>query len=397
MAITNEQAANFSGQPADPFLETIALHGGTSPDPTTGAMLTPIYQTTTYRQPAVGEHKGYTYSRSGNPTVTALEGRLAAIEGAEFATAYVTGLAATTVLCLALLKAGDRVVLSQAVYGGTVRLLKQVLAPFGVESDFIDTSDADALARALREPAQFVFIETPANPTLKLTDIELAAKLAKEAGALLVVDNTLLTPALQRPLDLGADIILHSTTKFIEGHNATVGGSLITRNAELHEKLAFIRNAIGAIQAAFPAWLTLQGVKTLPLRMAQHSANALRVAQFLESHPRVTWIAYPGLESFPQYELAQRQQTGSGALLAFEVEGGVEAGVRLMNSVKLCSLAENLGAAETLITHPVSMTHGDVPTEQRAAAGITDGLVRLSVGLENPDDLITDLDQALSR
>ncbi|MGH9855427.1 MAG: trans-sulfuration enzyme family protein [Blastocatellia bacterium] len=395
MAITNEQAANFSGQPADPFLETIALHGGTSPDPTTGAMLTPIYQTTTYRQPAVGEHKGYTYSRSGNPTVTALEGRLAAIEGAEFATAYVTGLAATTVLCLALLKAGDRVVLSQAVYGGTVRLLKQVLAPFGVESDFIDTSDGDALAKALREPAQFVFIETPANPTLKLTDIELAVGLAKEAGALLVVDNTLLTPALQRPLDLGADIILHSTTKFIEGHNATVGGALLTRNAELHEKLAFIRNAIGAIQAAFPAWLTLQGVKTLPLRMAQHSANALRVAQFLESHPRVTWIAYPGLESFPQYELAQRQQTGSGALLAFEVEGGVEAGVRLMNSVKLCSLAENLGAAETLITHPVSMTHGDVPPEQRAAAGITDGLVRLSVGLENPDDLIADLDQAL--
>lgn len=382
---------------SDQFLETIALHGGTTPDPTTGAMLTPIYQTTTYRQPAVGEHKGYTYSRSGNPTVTALEGRLAAIEGAEFATAYVTGLAATTVLCLALLKAGDRVVLSQAVYGGTVRLLKQVLAQFGVESEFIDTSDAGALAKALKEPAKFLFIETPANPTLKLTDIALAERLSKEAGALLVVDNTLLTPALQRPLDLGADIVLHSTTKFIEGHNATVGGALITRNAELHEKLAFVRNAIGAIQAAFPAWLTLQGVKTLPLRMAQHSANALRVAEFLESHPRVEWIAYPGLESFPQYELARRQQKSGGALLAFEVEGGVEAGVRLMNSIKLCSLAENLGAAETLITHPVSMTHGDVPPEQRAAAGITDGLVRLSVGLENPDDLIADLDQALRK
>jgi cystathionine beta-lyase/cystathionine gamma-synthase len=377
------------------FLETIALHGGTSPDPTTGAMLTPIYQTTTYRQPAVGEHKGYTYSRSGNPTVTALEGRLAAIEGAEFATAYVTGLAATTVLCLALLKAGDRVVLSQAVYGGTVRLLKQVLAQFGVESDFIDTSDSETLIRALKEPAKFLFIETPANPTLKLTDIELAARLSKDAGALLVVDNTLLTPALQRPLDLGADIVLHSTTKFIEGHNATVGGSLITRSAELHEKLAFVRNAVGAIQAAFPAWLTLQGVKTLPLRMAQHSANALRVARFLEARQEVEWIAYPGLESFPQYELAKRQQHAGGALIAFEVKGGVEAGIRLMNSVKLCSLAENLGSAETLITHPVSMTHGDVPPEQRASAGITDGLVRLSVGLENPDDLIADLDQAL--
>jgi cystathionine beta-lyase/cystathionine gamma-synthase len=363
------------------FLETIALHGGTAPDPTTGAMLTPIYQTTTYRQPAVGEHKGYTYSRSGNPTVTALEGRLAA----------------TTVLCLALLKAGDRVVLSQAVYGGTVRLMKQVLAQFGVESDFIDTSDSDALIRALREPAKFLFIETPANPTLKLTDIELAARLSKDAGALLVVDNTLLTPALQRPLDLGADIVLHSTTKFIEGHNATVGGSLITRSAELHEKLAFVRNAVGAIQAAFPAWLTLQGVKTLPLRMAQHSANAMRVARFLEARQEVEWIAYPGLESFPQYELAKRQQQAGGALIAFEVKGGVEAGVRLMNSVKLCSLAENLGSAETLITHPVSMTHGDVPPEQRASAGITDGLVRLSVGLENPDDLIADLEQALKQ
>jgi len=377
------------------FLETIALHGGTAPDPTTGAMLTPIYQTTTYRQPAVGEHNGYTYGRSGNPTVTALECRLAAVDSAEFAKAYVTGLAATTVLCLALLKAGDRVVLSQAVYGGTVRLLKQVLAQFGVESDFIDTSDSEALIRALREPAKFLFIETPANPTLKLTDIELAARLSKDAGALLVVDNTLLTPALQRPLDLGADVVLHSTTKFIEGHNATVGGALITRSAELHEKLAFVRNAIGAIQAAFPAWLTLQGVKTLPLRMAQHSANALRVARFLEGRPEVEWIAYPGLESFPQFELAKRQQQAGGALIAFEVKGGVEAGVRLMNSVKLCSLAENLGAAETLITHPVSMTHGDVPPEQRAAAGITDGLVRLSVGLENPDDLIADLERAL--
>jgi cystathionine beta-lyase/cystathionine gamma-synthase len=397
MAIADNQSPANTSPDSYQFLETIALHAGTSPDPTTGAILTPIYQTTTYRQPAVGEHKGYTYSRSGNPTVTALEGRLAAVEGAEYATAYVTGLAATTVLCMALLKAGERVVLSQAVYGGTVRLLKQVLAPFGVKSDFIDTSDSDALVNSMKEPAKFLFIETPANPTLKLTDIELAAQVAKGSGALLVVDNTLLTPALQRPLDLGADIILHSTTKFIEGHNATVGGALLTRNAELHEKLAFIRNAIGAIQAAFPAWLTLQGVKTLPLRMAQHSANALRVAQFLESHPRIQWIAYPGLESFPQYELARRQQAAGGALLAFEVEGGVDAGVRLMNSVKLCSLAENLGAAETLITHPVSMTHGDVPPEQRAAAGITDGLVRLSVGLENPDDIIADLDQALKR
>jgi cystathionine beta-lyase/cystathionine gamma-synthase len=288
-------------------------------------------------------------------------------------------------------------VISEAVYGGTVRLLRQTLAPFGVQADFVDTSDEEALAQALRQPTRFIFIETPANPTLKLTDISLASRLAKDAQALLIVDNTLLTPALQRPLDLGADVVLHSTTKFIEGHNATIGGALITRDAELHERFAFTRNAIGAIQSPFPAFLTLQGVKTLPLRMARHSENALRVAQFLESHPRVTTLSYPGLESFPQFELARRQQSTGGALIAFEVEGGVDAGIRLMNSVRLCALAENLGSAETLITHPASMTHAAVPLEQRQAAGITDGLVRLSVGLENADDLIADLDQALRK
>jgi len=375
--------------------ETLALHAGTTADPVTGAMLTPIYQTTTYRQEAVGKDKGFKYSRSGNPTVSALERRLAAIEGAEFATCYSTGLAATTALFLALLKRGDRVVSSQAVYGGTVRLLRQTLAPFGVRAEFVDTSNADAFAKALQKPTRVVFIETPANPTLKLTDVDLASRLAKKAGALLVVDNTLLTPAVQRPLDLGADVVLQSTTKFIEGHNATLGGALITRDASLHDQFLFTRNTIGAIQSPFAAWLTLQGVKTLPLRMARHCENAGRIARFLESHPRITRLVYPGLESFPQVELARRQQSAGGALIAFEVEGGLEAGVRLMNSVRLCALAENLGAAETIITHPVSMTHGAVPPEQRAAAGITDGLVRLSVGLENPDDIIADLEQAL--
>ena len=383
------------GTDTDYSFETLALHAGTTADPVTGAMLTPIYQTTTYRQEAVGKDKGFKYSRSGNPTVSALERRLAAIEGAEFATCYSTGLAATTALFLALFKSGDRVVSSQAVYGGTVRLLRQTLAPFGVKADFVDTSNADAFAKALQKPTRLVFIETPANPTLKLTDIDLASRLAKKAGALLVVDNTLLTPALQRPLDLGADIVLHSTTKFIEGHNATVGGALITRDAHSHEQFLFTRNTIGTIQSPFAAWLTLQGVKTLPLRMARHCENAGRIARFLESHPRITRLVYPGLESFPQVELARRQQSAGGALIAFEVEGGLEAGVRLMNSVRLCALAENLGAAETIITHPVSMTHGAVPPEQRAAAGITDGLVRLSVGLENPDDIIADLEQAL--
>ena len=375
--------------------DTLSLHAGARPDPVTGALLTPIYQTTTYVQEAVGRHKGYTYSRAGNPTVAALERRLAALEGAGFATCYATGLAATTALCLALLRAGERVVASQAVYGGTVRLLREVLAPFGVRADFVDTSDAAALGGALREPARIIFVETPANPTLQLTDIEEAARLAHAAGALLVVDNTLLTPALQRPLDLGADVVLHSTTKFIEGHNATVGGALVTRDAGLNERFDFMRKSTGTIQAPFDAWLTLQGVKTLGVRMARHSENGLRVARFLSGHPGVVRLAYPGLESFPQSGLARRQQAAGGALIAFEVEGGAEAGVRLMNSVRLCSLAENLGAAETLITHPVSMTHGSVPPEQRAAAGITDGLVRLSVGLEDPDDIIADLAQAL--
>jgi cystathionine beta-lyase/cystathionine gamma-synthase len=393
--ITNRGLSFENSESNNHSLETLALHAGTPPDPITGAMLTPIYQTTTYQQQSVGQSKGFTYSRTGNPTVSALERRLAVLEEAEYASCYATGLAATTALCLALLKGGDRIVVSQAVYGGTVRLLRQVLAPFGIQAEFVDTSDEARFAAALGKPTRFIFIETPANPTLRLTDIMLAARLAKEAGTLLIVDNTLLTPALQQPLKLGADVVLHSTTKFIDGHNATVGGALITRDVALHEQFTFTRNAIGSIQSPFPAWLTLQGVKTLPLRMKQHSLNALRVAEFLAVHPRITHVAYPGLESFPQYELAQRQQRSGGALIAFEVEGGVEAGIRLMNSVRLCALAENLGAAETIITHPASMTHADVPMEQRVAAGITDGLVRLSVGLENPLDLIADLERAL--
>lgn len=376
-------------------LATQALHAGTAPDPATGAILTPIYQSTTFVQEAVGVHKGFTYSRSANPTVTALERRLAALEGAEHATCYSTGLAATTALALAVLQAGDRAVLSDVVYGGTVRLFQQVLSRFGVIADFVDAADPSQLEAALRQPARLVFVETPANPTLKLVDIAAAAEIAHAAGALLVVDNTLLTPALQRPLDLGAELVLHSTTKFIEGHNATVGGALITRDAQLHERLDFLRNAIGAIQSPFNAWLTLQGVKTLPLRMERHAENALKVARFLEGHRRVTKIFYPGLESFPQRELARRQQRSGGALLAFEVEGGTEAGVRVLNQVRLCALAENLGAAETIITHPASMTHSAVPPEQRQATGITDGLIRLSVGLESPDDVIDDLRHAL--
>jgi cystathionine beta-lyase/cystathionine gamma-synthase len=399
MATTTKQLGVFQNAQFEPnqySFDTLALHAGSIADPTTGALLTPIYQTTTYRQEAVGKDKGFTYSRSANPTVSALERRLAALEGVDHCTCYGTGLAATTVLCLALLRSGDHVVVSEAVYGGTVRLLQQVLAPFGVSAEFVDTSDETALKDAVaNSKTKFVFIETPANPTLKLTDIKLAAQISHEAGALLIVDNTLLTPALQRPFELGADVVLHSTTKFIEGHNATVGGALLARDQDLHERFSFIRNAIGAIQSPFPAWLTIQGVKTVGLRMAHHSENALRVARFLERHPLVTRLSYPGLESFPQFALARKQQSSGGALISFEISGGVAAGTRLMNSVRLCALAENLGSAETLITHPASMTHADVPVAQRQAAGITDGLVRLSVGLEDPADVIRDLSQAL--
>jgi cystathionine beta-lyase/cystathionine gamma-synthase len=377
--------------------ETAALHAGAYPDPTTGALLTPIYQTTTYRQEAVGKDKGFTYSRAGNPTVAALERRIAALEGADHATCFSSGLAATTALFLALLKAGDRVVVSDVCYGGTVRLLKEIFASFGVEADFVDTSDTSAVAASLRTEAKLIFIETPANPTLKLTDIDLAADAAHAAGALVVVDNTLLSPALQHPLELGADISLHSTTKFIEGHNATIGGALVTRSRKLNERFDLIRKSTGTIQAPFDAWLTLQGVKTLPLRIRRHTENALAVAHFLEEHPRVAKIHYPGLESFAQRELAARQQSGGGALIAFELRGGADAGISLMNNVRLCSLAENLGAAETLITHPATMTHAAVPKEHREAAGITDGLVRLSVGLEDPADIIADIDAALGK
>jgi cystathionine beta-lyase/cystathionine gamma-synthase len=378
-------------------LATRAIHGGLVPDPSTGAILTPIHQTTTYVQEAVGKHKGFTYTRSGNPTVAALERNLGELEGTPPAAVFSTGMAALTALCLATLKSGDRVVLSDVIYGGTVRLLRQVLGPFGVHTALVDPANAEALRRALETDTRLVVVETPGNPTLKLADIAAVAAAAHRAGALLAVDNTLLTPALQTPMTLGADVVVYSTTKYIEGHNCTVGGALLTRDLELLAKIRFAQNAVGFPQAPFEAWLTLRGIKTLPLRMERHSANALIVARFLEDHPVVRGVAHPWLDSFPQAELARRQQRAGGGMIAFEVRGGVKAGIRVMNSVRLCALAENLGAVETLITHPASMTHGEMHPEERAAAGITDGLIRLSVGLEDPEAIIEDLNDALAR
>lgn len=374
---------------------TRAVHAGQGPDPSTGAILTPIFQTTTYVQQAVGVHKGHTYSRASNPTVSVLEACLGELEEAPPSVCFSTGLAAETALFLALLRSGDHVVVSEVCYGGTVRLLREVLSGLGVLSSFVDTRSPAAVAAALTPRTRLVFVETPANPTLALADIAALAAVTRRAGIPLAVDNTFLTPVLQRPLDLGADISVYSTTKHIEGHNSTVGGALTSRDGALLERLRFVRKSVGSIQSPFESWLTLRGIKTLPLRLRQHSAHAQEVAGWLESHPRVTRVLYPGLPSFPQHELAVRQQRGHGGVLAFEVDGGLAAGTALMNAVRLCALAESLGAVETLITHPASMTHGDVPREQRERAGVTDGLVRLSVGLEDPGDIIADLEQAI--
>jgi cystathionine beta-lyase/cystathionine gamma-synthase len=378
---------------------TKQIHAGVTPDPVTGAILTPIYQSTTFVQDSVDDYmaKGFSYSRAGNPTVAAFEEKLAVLEGGAGATAYGTGMAATTAVMLALLDAGSHCVISDVVYGGTHRFATQVMSRFGVDFSFVDTSDAANVAAAVRENTQLVFTETPANPTLKLTDLAAVSEIAKDRGVPHVVDNTFLTPYFQRPLELGADLVIHSTTKYMDGHNATLGGGVVAATDELQARLRFIQKSAGMIMSPQVAWLTLQGTKTLSARMDAQSANAMEVATFLEAHPKVESVSYPGLDSFAQHELASRQATGFGAMAWFEVKGGVEAGKKLMAAVELWSLAENLGSVESLITHPVTMTHGDMTPAERAAVGITDGLVRLSVGLEDAEDLIADLAQALDR
>jgi cystathionine beta-lyase/cystathionine gamma-synthase len=374
---------------------TTAVRGGLQADSATGALLTPIYQSTTYRQDAVGVHKGFTYSRAANPTVSALEAALGALEDTPPAICFATGMAAISALFLGLLQSGDHVVVSDVVYGGTVRLFAQVLSHFQVQASFVDTADPAAVKAAITPGTRLVFIETPANPTMKLTDLAAVAQLTRTAGVKLAVDNTFMTPLLLRPLDLGADITLLSTTKYIEGHNATVGGSIASRDEALLERLRLVRKTLGSIQSPQEAWLTARGIKTLPLRLEQHSRGAQQVAEWLEQQPEVARVYYPGLASFPQHALALQQHRLQGGMLAFELKGGVASGIALMNAVKLCVLAENLGAAETLITHPVTMTHADVPADVRQRTGVTDGLVRLSVGLEHPRDIIADLEQAL--
>lgn len=378
---------------------TKQVHAGVTPDPTTGAILTPVHQSTTFVQDSVDEYlaKGFSYSRTANPTVRVLENKLAILEGGADCTCYATGMAAIQAVLQACLSAGDHAVVSDVAYGGTYRLCTKVFQRFGVEFTFADTADAGAVREAIRDNTRLVLTETPANPTLKLTDIEAVSQLTRERRIVHAVDNTFLTPYYQRPLELGANISIHSTTKYFDGHNATVGGAVVVDEKGLDEQVRFVQNAGGVIMSPWVAWLTLQGVKTLSLRMDRQSSNAMQIAQFLESHPKVTQVCYPGLASFPQHDLAKRQADGFGAMLWFEVEGGVAAGKKLMDSVSLCTLAENLGSVETLITHPVTMTHADVDEAERRRVGISDGLVRLSVGLEDAEDLIDDLRTALDR
>lgn len=375
---------------------TVAIHGGRTLDSHASSILFPLYQTSTFVHDAVGVDKGFSYSRVSNPTVDALEKAIGALEGTPPAVCFRTGMAAIATLFLSVLKAGDHAVISDVVYGGTMRLFREVLDGLGITASFVDTSEPANIEAAITAATRIVFIETPGNPTLKLTDIEAVSRITKRHSILLAVDNTFLTPLLQKPLELGADISVLSTTKYIDGHNATVGGSVATRDENLLERLRLIRKTIGTTQAPFEAWLTLQGMKTLPVRLKLHCEGAAIIARWLEDHPAVERVYYPGLDSFPQKALAEKQQLAAGGMLAFELKAGAEATIRALNSVKLCSRAESLGGLETLITHPSSTTHADLEPELRRGLGITDRLVRLSVGLEAPEDIIADLEQAIA-
>ena len=380
--------------PSHARFSTICIHAGQEPDPTTGAIITPIFQTSTYVQEELGKHKGFEYARTQNPTRRTLEANLAAIEGGRGAFAFASGMSATGAIA-ARLSQGDHVVVTDNTYGGTFRLFDKVLTRYGLQFTYVDTSDLAATERAITPRTRLVFIETPTNPVLRLTDIAAVAELAHRHGAILAVDNTFASPCLQRPLALGADLVMHSATKYLSGHSDLIGGVVIANRDEDLEWLRFIQNSAGAILGPFDSWLVLRGTKTLPLRMAQHSRNGLALAQYLEKHPKVAKTIYPGLPSHPQHALARTQMPdGWGGMLSFDV-GSFEVARQVLNRFKLMSLAESLGGVETLVCHPASMTHASVPPDHRAAIGLTDSLIRISAGIEDIDDLTEDLEQAL--
>jgi cystathionine gamma-lyase/cystathionine beta-lyase/cystathionine gamma-lyase/homocysteine desulfhydrase len=375
---------------------TTAIHAGNEPDPTTGSVTVPIYQTSTYAQEGLGRPRGgYEYARTQNPTRSALEQNLAALEGARFGYAFASGLAAID-STLRLVKAGEHVVVSDNTYGGTYRLFSRVLADYGVEFSYVDTTDVSNVEEALRENTRMVFVETPTNPVMMVTDLRAVSEAAHRVGARVVCDNTFMSPYLQRPIEHGCDIVVHSTTKYLNGHSDSVGGAVLLNDERDAERLGFLQNAVGAILSPFDSWLTLRGTKTLAVRMRQHDRTGREVAAFLEEHPRVQKIYYPGSLSHRQHELAKRQQLGFGGMVSFDV-GSLENARTVLESVRLCTLAESLGGVETLISHPATMTHASVLPETRSRLGITDGLVRISVGLEDVEDIIADLDQALSK
>lgn len=376
--------------------DTKVVRAGIEPDPTTGAIVPPIYQTATYVLPEVGRDLGFDYTRSANPTREILENNLATIEGGRFGTCFSSGMSAVDSV-LKLLKKGDHVVCSDDVYGGVSRHFNNILVNYGLTFTYVDSSNPENVENAIRSETKLFWIETPTNPLLKITDLNAISKIAKKHQILFGVDSTFATPVFLRPFEFGADIVMHSTTKYISGHNQIIGGIIITNDEEIHERMKFVQKTIGAVPSPFDCWLTLLGVKTLHLRMHRHASNAQAVAEFLESHPQVEKITYPGLKSHPQYGVAKEQMDGFSGMISFELKGGIPAGTTVMNNVKLCSLAESLGAVETMITHPASMTHVDVPAEERHARGLTDGLVRISVGIEDPEDIIDDLKQALEK
>ena len=373
--------------------DTTIVRGRSEPDPTTGAIIPPLYQTATYVLEEVGKDKGFDYTRSSNPTRQVLEEHLAAIEGGSYGVAFSSGMAGVD-SCLKLLGSGDHVICSDDVYGGTSRHFNRLLVNYNMHFSYVDSQDAANVEAAIRPETKMIWIETPTNPLLRITDLDAVGKIAKKHDLLYVVDSTFATPVFLKPLEYGVDIVLHSTTKYLSGHNQLIGGAVITNRDDLYERLKFIQKTVGAVPGPFDCWLTILGLKTLHLRMQRHWENAEKVAAYLEGHAKVANVTYPGLVSHPGHQIAVEQMSGYSGMISFELKGGLESGKALMNSVELCLLAESLGSVETMITHPATMTHAEVPQEERLARGFSDGLVRLSVGVEDPDDIIADLEQA---
>jgi cystathionine gamma-lyase len=375
---------------------TKAIHAGQEPDPSTGAIMTPIYQTSTYVQEGIGQHKGYEYARSGNPTRTALESCLAELENGRYGLSFASGLAAESTV-LSLLNPGDHIVSCDDLYGGTYRLFERIIGRYNITTDYVGVGNTEDYEKAIRPNTKMIWLETPTNPLLRLADIPAVAQIAHRHNALLVVDNTFATPYFQQPLQLGADIVVHSTTKYINGHSDLIGGAIILNDDALYEQLKFQQNAAGAVPGPFDVWLTLRGIKTLAVRMRQHQQNAWAIARFLSEHPRIESVYYPGLASHPDHALAKQQMSGFGGMVSFQFKGTIDDVDRVVRRFKIFAFAESLGGVESLVCHPASMTHGSIPKEIREARGVNDTLLRVSVGIEDVEDLIADLDQALAQ